>query len=201
MFPWAMRRRSASGVMSTSSTCSAARTIASGIVSCCLTPVIRSTTSFTDSRCCMLSVEMTSMPASRTSATSCHRFSFRDPGTFVCAISSISATCGFRAGTLACVEHGEGLADAGGGTEVDTEPSARHDQSLILVRRHLIEREVELEHVDGLLAEHAEVPAGGVAVDQLAHTRNGEGALGRDALGLEPGVGNRDVRVEAGRRR
>ena len=39
------------------------RTIASGIVSRCATPVMRSTTSFTDSRCWMLSVEMTSMPA------------------------------------------------------------------------------------------------------------------------------------------
>ncbi len=28
---------------------------------------------------------------------SCQRFSFRDPGTFVCANSSTSATCGLRA--------------------------------------------------------------------------------------------------------
>ena len=33
MFPWTIRRRNASGVMSTISTCSAARTISSGIVS------------------------------------------------------------------------------------------------------------------------------------------------------------------------
>ena len=42
-------------------------TISSGIVSCCLTPVMRSTTSLTDSRCWMFTVEMTSIPASRSS--------------------------------------------------------------------------------------------------------------------------------------
>ena len=40
MLPWAMRRRSASGAMSTSSIWSAARTTSSGTVSRCLTPVI-----------------------------------------------------------------------------------------------------------------------------------------------------------------
>ena len=38
----------------------------------------------------MLTVEMTSIPASRSSSTSCQRFSLRDPGTFVCASSSTS---------------------------------------------------------------------------------------------------------------
>jgi hypothetical protein len=75
MFPWAIRRRIASAAMSTSSTWSADRTIASGIFSCCATPVICSTTSLRDSRCWMLTVVMTVIPASSSSATSCHRFS------------------------------------------------------------------------------------------------------------------------------
>ena len=99
MFPCAIRRRSASAVMSTSSTWSAARTTASGTVSRCTTPVICSTTSVTDSRCCTLTAEITSMPASSSSVTSCQRFSFRDPGTLVCASSSTSAICGLRAST------------------------------------------------------------------------------------------------------
>jgi hypothetical protein len=45
----------------------------------------------------------------------------------------------------------------------------------------LIEREVELEDVDGLLAEHAEVPARRVVVDEVAHPSQREVALGRDA--------------------
>ena len=45
----------------------------------------------------MFSVEMTVIPASSSSSTSCQRFSFRDPGTFVCASSSTSATSGLRA--------------------------------------------------------------------------------------------------------
>ena len=85
--------------MSTSSTWSAARTTASGTRSRCGTPVIFSTTSLSDSRCWMLTVEMTSMPAASSSSMSCQRFSFRDPGTLVCASSSTRATCGRRART------------------------------------------------------------------------------------------------------
>ena len=97
MLPCAIRRRIASGVMSTSSICSARRTTSSGIVSRCLIPVICSTTSLSDSRCWTFRVEMTVIPASSSSATSCQRFSFREPGTFVCASSSTSATSGRRA--------------------------------------------------------------------------------------------------------
>jgi hypothetical protein len=82
------------GVMSTSSTWSAARTTASGTVSRCGTPVIFSTTSLRDSRCWMLTAEITSMPASSSSSTSCQRFSLREPGTLVCANSSTRAICG-----------------------------------------------------------------------------------------------------------
>ena len=75
-----MRRRSASGDMSTSSIASARRTTASGIVSRCLAPVMRSTTSLSDSRCWMFSVEITSIPAASSSSTSCQRFGLREPG-------------------------------------------------------------------------------------------------------------------------
>ena len=74
-----MRRRSASGVMSTSSTWSAARTTSSGIVSRWTMPVMRSTTSLIDSRCWMLT-EITVMPASRSSLTSCQRLALRIRG-------------------------------------------------------------------------------------------------------------------------
>ena len=99
MLPCAIRRRSASGVMSTSSTSSAARTMASGTVSRCGTPVIFWTTSFSDSRCWMLTVEMTSMPAASSSCTSCQRLALREPGTLVCANSSTRAISGRRAST------------------------------------------------------------------------------------------------------
>ena len=52
----------------------------------------------------MLSVEMTLMPAASSFSTSCQRFSFREPGTFVCASSSTSATCGLRASTRVDVQ-------------------------------------------------------------------------------------------------
>ena len=42
----------------------------------------------------MLTVEMTSIPASSSSSMSCQRFSWRDPGALVCASSSTSATVG-----------------------------------------------------------------------------------------------------------
>ena len=86
--------------MSTSSTWSAARTTASGTVSRCLTPVIRSTTSLTDSRCWMLTVVITSMPAS-SGLVDVLRSAWRgaSPGTLVWAISSMSTTSGRRART------------------------------------------------------------------------------------------------------
>ena len=96
MLPCAIRRRIASGAMSTSSIWSAPRTTSSGTVSRWRTPVIRSTTSLSDSRCWMLSVEMTSMPASSSSSTSCQRFSLREPGALVWAYSSTSTTSGRR---------------------------------------------------------------------------------------------------------
>ena len=45
----------------------------------------------------MFTVEITSIPASSSSSTSCHRFSFRLPGMFEWASSSMSATLGARA--------------------------------------------------------------------------------------------------------
>ena len=83
------------------------------------TPVMRSTTSLSDSRCWMFTVEMTSMPAASSSSTSCHRFSLRLPGTLVWASSSTRATSGRRARTAVEVhllELGalDGSAGAGG---------------------------------------------------------------------------------------
>ena len=83
------------GDMSTSSIWSARRTTSSGTVSRWTMPVIDSTTSLSDSRCWMLTVEMTSMPASSSSSMSCQRFSWRDAGlALVCASSSTSADRG-----------------------------------------------------------------------------------------------------------
>ena len=47
----------------------------------------------------MLTVLITVIPWSSSSLTSCQRFSFFEPGAFVCASSSTSATCGLRAMT------------------------------------------------------------------------------------------------------
>ena len=85
------------GDMSTSWIWSAVRTTSSGTVSRCRTPVIRSTSSLSDSRCWMLTVVMTSMPARRISSTSAARLACRLPGTLVWASSSTSTTAGARA--------------------------------------------------------------------------------------------------------
>ncbi len=47
----------------------------------------------------MFTAEITSIPASSSSSTSCQRFSLRDPGTLVCANSSTRAIPGCRAST------------------------------------------------------------------------------------------------------
>ena len=47
----------------------------------------------------MLTAEITSIPASSISSTSCQRFSLREPGTLVCANSSTRAISGRRAST------------------------------------------------------------------------------------------------------
>ncbi|ELP47110.1 hypothetical protein D522_06944 [Mycobacterium avium subsp. paratuberculosis S5] len=81
-------------VMSMSSTCEAWRTTESGTVSFCSMPVIWATTSLRLSRCCTLTVEITVIPASRSSSTSCHRLGFLLPGVLVCASSSTNTTWG-----------------------------------------------------------------------------------------------------------
>ena len=71
----------------------------------------------------------------------------------------------------ALVEHGEGLADAGRGTEVDAQRAARHASRAYESRRAItscVEGEVELEHVDRLLAEEPERAARRVVVDRAA---------------------------------
>ena len=100
MLPWTIRRRSCSGDESTSSIWSALRSTQSGTRSRTCTSRIRSTASAMLSRCWMLTVVMTSISASRSSITSCQRFSWRpEPGTLVWASSSTRTTCGWRSRT------------------------------------------------------------------------------------------------------
>ena len=69
------------------------------------------------------------------------------------------------------LEHREGLADAGGGAEVDAQLSACHSSIFplrSLPRDCLVEGQVELEHVDRRLAQEAERPAGGVLARSAA---------------------------------
>ena len=100
------------------------------------------------------------------------------------------------AAAAALVQHRVGLPHARSGAEVDAERSARHGRRL-----RLVEREVELEHVHGRLAEEAERTAVGVLVDQLEHLRPVEAPGPGDPIRLETGVLRRDVRVETGPRR
>ena len=76
---------------------SASSRMASGTVSRTRTRVKPATISFRLAICWMLSVVSTSMPASRSSSTSCQRLGWRQPGALVWASSSINATCGRRA--------------------------------------------------------------------------------------------------------
>ena len=80
----------------------------------------------------MLTVEMTSIPASSSSSMSCQRFSLRDPGTLVCASSSTRATLGRRAQHGVDVHLGERGAAVG-------DLAARHDLETV-------------EHLGGVLA-------------------------------------------------
>ena len=68
-------------------------------------------------------------------------------------------------------------------------------------RIRVVEGEVELEDVDAGLAQEPEGAAVGVVVDERQHLVELEAALVGHASGLEPGVGDRDVRVEARARR
>ena len=101
------------------------------------------------------------------------------------------------AATPAFVQHREGLADARGGTEVDTELPSRHGYSVPLTVV-AVEREVELEDVDTRLAEEAERAVVRVLVDEREHIVDGEPSSAGDAGRLERCVLGRDVRVEAG---
>ena len=95
--PWRIRWRSAYGLMSTSSTSSAAARTSSGIRSLTGAPVIVATASATESRCWMLQVLTTSIPASSMTLTSSQRLVRADPGALVWASSSTRATAGCRA--------------------------------------------------------------------------------------------------------
>ena len=82
--------------------------------------------------------------------------------------------------------------------------SVARGQRLTVRRRSrclLVEREVELEHVHAGLAEHAERAAVGVARRPArARVSSVEPAHLGDPVRLDPGVGLRDVRVDAGGR-
>ncbi len=71
----------------------------SGTVSRTVTPSVCWITSFSDSRCCTFTAQITLIPASMSASTSSQRFRNLEPGTFVCASSSTSATVGRRAST------------------------------------------------------------------------------------------------------
>src|SRR5579871_1292607 len=85
------------GVMSTILTSSASLMTRSGTVSRTQMPVISCTVSLRLSRCWTFMVVATLMPLSRIASTSCQRFSRSEPGTLVCASSSTSTHCGWRA--------------------------------------------------------------------------------------------------------
>ncbi len=79
----------------------------------------------------MLTVEMTSMPASRSSSTSCQRFWWRAPGTLVWASSSTSTTSGARVEDRVDIHLGELRAAV-------AQVLARHDLEVGDLRRSLL---------------------------------------------------------------
>ena len=101
------------------------------------------------------------------------------------------------AAAAALVEHGEGLADAWGGAEVDAQCSSGHALSLPLLG--LGEGEVELEDVHALLAQEPEDPLVGVPFDQIEHCRRSM-PRARNPRSLQSCVGDGDVGVETGPR-
>ena len=217
MLPCAIRRRSASGVWSISSTWSAARTTASGIFSCCSIPVIacddvvhRLEVLDVDGRdhvdagveqlldvlpallvpgsrersCARARRRARPRACARQRSRRCPSPRTRCPGTRCGAAARprgrrsapacsrrpwVSTNADHDVGAArptppAFVEHRERLADAGSSSEVDPELPACHRVSLRSCR--LIERHVELEHVDRRLTEEAERSTVGVVVDE-----------------------------------
>ncbi len=66
---------------------------------------------------------------------------------------------------------------------------------------HVIEREVQLQHVDARLSEDPELTVSRVRVHERPHPALVEPARPCDAADLVGGRGGRDVRIEAARRR
>src|SRR5574341_756484 len=60
----------------------------------------------------------------------------------------------------------------------------------------LVQRQVQLEDVDALLADEAEEAAIGVLIDQVEHLPPAAAALPSNTTRLDPRVGDRDVGVE-----
>ena len=105
------------------------------------------------------------------------------------------------------VEHGERLADARRGTEVDAQrappgSAGRATSPSVTTPSVSSRREVQLEHVDARVAEDRRAARSvGVLVDEGEHLVDVDAALGGDPGRLQPGVAHRDVRVEPGARR
>ena len=106
--------------MSTSSISSAPCSTSSGRRSLTGAPVIVATASATLSRCCTFIVLTTWMPASRMTSTSSQRLVRAEPGTFVCASSSIEGDRGMPG------DHGVGVHLLDDHAPV-LDPAARHD--------------------------------------------------------------------------
>ena len=64
-----------------------------------------------------------------------------------------------------------------------------------------VERQVQLEHVDAGLTQHAELPVPGVGVDGRENLGDVQPSGRRNTTSLKPGVGNGDLRVEPRTRR
>ena len=101
----------------------------------------------------------------------------------------------------ALVEHGEGLADAGRGAEVDAELAARHaiEPTTLSLDADAVEREVELEHVDAVFSPRKPSPRPSVLSSIEREHLSPAAARARRAtrVAWSAGVGDRDVRVEA----
>jgi hypothetical protein len=77
----------------------------------------------------------------------------------------------------------------------------RPSPRLLLDRIVRIEREVELEDVDARLTKDAELPSGGVGINETPDIRLRDAALTGHTRNLEVGCGRRDMRIDPGGRR
>jgi len=99
------------------------------------------------------------------------------------------------------VEHRHGLADPGGGPEVDAQPAASHGDIVLTGRDgiRVCQVCVEFGDVHAVLPEEAERGALGVVGDHGQHLLERDSAGAGDARRLVRGVLGRDVRVQTTR--